>query len=79
MPVMPEAKKQEMAARRRQLKAAALAARKGKGKEDEMQQRERMNLRRAAHPLLLLALGFTAFNQGTVAVPVVDNLINKFM
>ena len=29
--------------------------------------------------LLLLALGVTALNQGTVAVPVVDNLINKFM
>ena len=30
MPVKPEARKQEMAARRRQLKAAALAAEKGR-------------------------------------------------
>lgn len=29
--------------------------------------------------LLLLGLGFTALNQGTIAVPVVDNLINKYM
>lgn len=29
--------------------------------------------------LLLLALGVKALNQGTIAVPVVDNLINKYM
>ena len=29
--------------------------------------------------LLLLGLGVKALNQGTIAVPVVDNLINKYM